>query len=324
MASSPGFEPNLFSRGIDAATWQNLIKNPQHPLLNRAVQSQQPPGSVFKIIVAIAALEEGLVDPEKTIVCPGCYTFGTHTFHCWRKEGHGVVNLKRGIVESCDVYFYQLGNAIGIHNIAKYAKKLGLGEKTAIDIEDEKGGLIPTPEWKKKQFRDKWHGGETINTAIGQGYVLTTPIQIASAFCAIANGSFVPKPRVVLKINRGADTISFPVSTRTESVLSPHTVSIIKDALYGVVNDPRGTGSKAKIEGITVAGKTGTAQVVGRGEKAKLNESSTIEDHAWFVSFAPVEKPQIVVAVLIEHGGHGGSAAAPIAKEVMQAYLLNK
>jgi penicillin-binding protein 2 len=232
--------------------------------------------------------------------------------------------LRRAIVESCDVYFYQLGNAIGIQNIAKYAKLLGLGEKTGIELEDEKSGLIPTPEWKKKQYGVKWQGGETINTAIGQGYVLTTPLQIASAFCGIATGSFVPKPRVVFKITQGTDTISVPVSERKKFVLSERTLSFMKDALYGVVNDPRGTGSKARIDGIPVAGKTGTAQVIGKGDSSNGREPSETEDHAWFVSFAPVDNPKIVVAVLIEHGGHGGSAAAPIAKEVMQTYLENR
>jgi penicillin-binding protein 2 len=320
LASSPGFDPNLFSRNIDSAEWEKLIKNPFNPLLNRALQSQQPPGSVFKVVVATAALEEGLVDPEKQVFCPGHFSVGNHIFRCWRKEGHGAVNLRRAIVESCDVYFYQLGNAIGIDNIAKYATMLGLGEKTGIELDDEKGGIIPSPAWKARRFGTTWHRGETINTAIGQGYVLTTPLQIASAFCGIANGSFVPRPRLVLSINEGTEITPTPVVKRKEFHLAPRTVAFIKDALSGVVNEPRGTGSKARMEGLTVAGKTGTAQVVSAKAATAVKSADELDDHAWFVAFAPAEDPKIVVSVLIEHGGHGGSAAAPIAKKVIEAF----
>ena len=321
MASSPGFDPNLFSRGIEGKEWDQLIRNPLNPLLNRALQSQQPPGSVFKIVVALAALEEGFVDPEKELACPGYFKLGDHTFSCWRKEGHGAVNLRRAIVESCDVYFYQLGNAVGINTIAKYAKLLGLGEKTGIELEEEKNGIVPTPEWKKTLYGTKWQRGETINTAIGQGYVLTTPLQIASAFCAIANESFVPKPRIVVKIKDGDDVFSLPAEKRKELHLSKKTLSFIKEALSGVVNDPQGTGTKAKIEGLVVAGKTGTAQVVSKAAAAGGSRSAGAEDHAWFVAMAPADNPQIVVSVLIENGGHGGSVAAPVAREIIKEYL---
>jgi penicillin-binding protein 2 len=320
LASSPGFDPNLFSRTIDPAEWEKLIKNPLNPLLNRALQSQQPPGSVFKIVVATAALEEGLVDPENQVFCPGHFSVGNHIFRCWRKEGHGAVNLRRAIVESCDVYFYQLGNAIGIDNIAKYATMLGLGEKTGIELDDEKAGIIPSPAWKARRFGTTWHRGETINTAIGQGYVLTTPLQIASAFCGIANGGFVPRPRLVLSITEGGEITPTPVLKRKEFRLAPATVAFIKDALGGVVNDPRGTGSKARIEGLTVAGKTGTAQVVSAKAATAAKSPDEWNDHAWFVAFAPAEDPKIVVSVLIENGGHGGSTAAPLAKNVIEAF----
>ncbi len=321
LASSPGFDPNLFSRSIDAAAWQTLIRDGGNPLMNRALQSQQPPGSVFKIIVALAALETGLVDPQKEVFCPGAFDFGSHVFHCWRKEGHGAVNLHRAIVESCDVYFYQLGNALGIHTIAKYAALFGLGAKTGIELEEEKAGLVPTPEWKLKRYGSKWQRGETINTAIGQGYVLTTPLQLAAAFCGIANGSFVPRPRLVLKVKEGAETIACAPEKRAISI-SPQTISFIKAALAGVVNEPRGTGSRARIEGIAVAGKTGTAQVVSRQQGASAADaSSVLNDHAWFVALAPAENPRIVVSVFIENGGHGGSVAAPLAREVIKKIL---
>jgi len=322
MASSPGFDPNLFSRSIEAGEWQALIKNASNPLMNRALQSQQPPGSVFKIIVAFAALEQGLIDPQKEFHCPGFFDFGSHVFRCWRKEGHGSVNLHRAVVESCDVYFYQLGNAIGINTIAKYATMLGLGRKTGIEIEGEKGGLIPTPEWKLKRYGIKWQRGETINSAIGQGYVLTTPLQIAAAFCGIANGSFIPRPRLVLKVKEGTETISYPPEKKREFTVSPQTITFLKEALSGVVNEPRGTGSRARIEGISVAGKTGTAQVVGLQNTASAAAGpSEMNDHAWFVAMAPVENPRVVVSVLIEHGGHGGSVAAPLARDVIKKIL---
>lgn len=320
LASSPGFNPNLFARGIDSAEWKQLIKNSLKPLLNRALQSQQPPGSVFKVVVAIAALEEGLVDPARPVFCPGQFALGNHIFRCWRKQGHGAVDLHRAIVESCDVYFYQLGNSIGISHIARYAAMLGLGEKTGIEIDDEKSGLVPTPAWKAARFGAAWHRGETINTAIGQGYVLATPLQIAAAFCGIANGRYVPRPRLVLSIRKDKEHIAMPVIKNRDLPFAPATVAFIKDALRGVVNDARGTGSKARLAGIAVAGKTGTAQVISTKTAASEKVADAINDHAWFAAFAPVDDPQIVVSVLIEHGGHGGSTAAPIAKKVIEAF----
>jgi penicillin-binding protein 2 len=320
MASSPGFNPNLFARSIDSAEWKQLIKNPLKPLLNRALQSQQPPGSVFKVVVAIAALEEGLVDPARPVFCPGQFALGNHIFRCWRKQGHGAVDLHRAIVESCDVYFYQLGNSIGISHIARYAAMLGLGEKTGIKIDDEKSGLVPTPAWKAARFGAAWHRGETINTAIGQGYVLATPLQIAAAFCGIANGRYIPQPRLVLSIRKDAEHIAMPVVKNRDLPLAPATVAFIKNALRGVVNDARGTGSKARLANVVVAGKTGTAQVIGAKTAASTKAADGTDDHAWFAAFAPVDDPQIVVSVLIEHGGHGGSTAAPIAKKVIEAF----
>ncbi len=313
LASSPGFNPNLFARSIDSNQWKQLITDPLKPLLNRALQSQQPPGSVFKVVVAIAALEEGLVDPSRPVFCPGQFAVGNHIFRCWRKHGHGTVDLHRAIVESCDVYFYQLGSSIGISHIARYATLLGLGEKTGIEIDDEKSGLIPTPAWKAARFGAPWHRGETINTAIGQGYVLTTPLQIAAAFCGIANGRYVPRPRLVSTIRKDAEQIALPVMKNRDLPFSPTTVAFMKAALRDVVNDPRGTGSKARLADVPVAGKTGTAQVIG------AKAAPAIEDHAWFAAFAPVDEPKVVVSVLIEHGGHGGSAAAPVAKKIIDA-----
>jgi penicillin-binding protein 2 len=321
MTSSPCFDPNLLSRGIDAKDWQALITNDQHPLLNRALQSQQPPGSVFKIFVAIAALENKVIDPNKKLFCPGHFRLGNRVFHCWKEGGHGWVDMQRAIIESCDVYFYQIGLQLGIETISKYAKMLGLGEETGFEIKKEKKGLVPSSDWKEKMYGIPWQKGETLNTSIGQGFLLTTPIQIAASFCGIVNGGMIPKPRTVLKIEGKDDTLFLQPKTRKMFSLSEETFAIIKNALVGVVNDPKGTGASSKIESVLVAGKTGTAQTLSR-VLTKEDESITkYQDHAWFVAFAPADDPKIVVAVLVEHGGHGGSTAAPIAREVIKSYL---
>lgn len=320
MASSPGFDPHLFARGIDGRTWQTLVNDPLHPLLNRAIQTQQPPGSVFKIVTAIAALEEKLIDPSFTVFCPGYLNLGSRTFGCWKKHGHGSVNLHDALVQSCDTYFYTVGLRLGVDVIHKYATMLGLGEKTGIELDGEKTGLIPSQAWKKKRFGYPWQKGETLNTAIGQGFVLCTPLQIATMMAAIANQTYVPQPHLVLS-DAGQPR---PEPQRRRLGISPATFAVIKKALAGVVNEPSGTGGKARLPGIMVAGKTGTAQVVGK----KIYKDRTgkvprqYEDHAWFAAFAPVEQPRIALAVFCEHGGHGGSAAAPLAKEIIAAYLL--
>ncbi|MCM8825487.1 MAG: penicillin-binding protein 2, partial [Candidatus Omnitrophica bacterium] len=324
MASSPSFDPRLFARGIDPQEWFKLNRHPSHPLLNRAIQTQQPPGSVFKIITAIAALEEKIIDPSFTVFCPGFLNLGSRTFHCWKKHGHGYMNLHDALVQSCDTYFYTLGMRLGIDTIHKYATMLGLGEKTGIELDGERSGLIPCQEWKKKKYGYPWQKGETLNAAIGQGFVLCTPLQLATMMAAIANQLYVPKPRLVVSVDCQKAGFSPEPPERKKISISPSTLAIIKKALAGVVNEPSGTGGKARIKDLVVAGKTGTAQVVGRrfyGE-ASGRIPRHFEDHAWFVAMAPVEQPKIVVAVYCEHGGHGGSTAAPLAREVITAYLL--
>lgn len=323
LASSPAFDANLFSRGIEAKEWQKLTSNPVHPLLNRVIQSQQPPGSVFKIITAIAALEEKVIDPSFSVFCPGYLNLGSRTFHCWKKHGHGTMDLHSAIVQSCDTYFYTLALRVGIDNIHKYAIMFGLGEKTGIELDGEKPGLIPSQEWKKKKYGYPWQKGETLNTAIGQGFVLCTPLQIATFFCGIANGSYVPRPRIVLEVAGDPQKTSFLPEKIRGITVSKTTLSFIKKALAGVVNETSGTASKARLLNIVVGGKTGTAQVIGR---KSLGEHYTktpwhLQDHAWFAALAPVEQPRIVVAVYVEHGGHGGSAAAPIARDIIASYL---
>ena len=323
MASSPSFDPNLFTRGINPQEWQRLTTHPSHPLLNRAIQTQQPPGSVFKIVTAIAALEEKVIDPSFTVFCPGYLTLGSRTFHCWKKHGHGYMNLHDALVQSCDTYFYTLAMKLGIDTIHKYATMLGLGEKTGIELPGEKPGLIPSQEWKKKQFKYPWQKGETLSAAIGQGFVLCTPLQLAVMMAALANGSYVPQPHLVVGIDCDKKTFVPEPEKRKPINISAATLAIIKKALAGVVNEPSGTGGKARIPGILVGGKTGTAQVVGKRVYTERTGKlpNHFEDHAWFVALAPVDDPQIVVAVYCEHGGHGGSAAAPRAREIIACFF---
>jgi penicillin-binding protein 2 len=322
LASSPGFDSNLFARGIDYKEWKALIENPFHPLLNRAIQSQQPPGSVFKIVTAVAALEEKIVDPNEKFFCPGHFKLGRRKFNCWKRGGHGWLQMKDAIIESCDTYFYNISLRVGIDNIIKYSKLLGFGEKTEVELEGEKSGLVPSPKWKKTKYGSAWQKGETLNMSIGQGFLLATPLQIAVFFCGIANKGLIPKPRIVLEVTCEDFQTSFPPSIRKAYHLSPETFFLIKEALTGVVNSQKGTGRLAKTDSFVVAGKTGTSQVASiKNIKGDIEDIPwKLKAHAWFACFAPVEKPEIVVSVLLEHGGSGGKEAAPIAGEIIKAF----
>lgn len=326
LASSPNFNPNEFVKGITEERWRELNDPKSAPLQNRAISGLYPPGSVFKIVLAIAGLEEGLISPEDEVFCTGEYVMGDTSFRCWKKGGHGRISLHRAIVESCDIYFYKLGRLLGVDRIAKWAKSLGFGAKTGIDLDYEAGGLIPDSEWKKKRFGMVWHPGETISMAIGQGYTLVTPIQMACFISSIFNGGKRIIPHVVRYLDSPGKS-PYEQIIRGKLNVEKDTLEIIKDALVGVVNEKRGTGRRARIKGITVAGKTGTAQVVGlkKGEK-KIKEKDIpyeLRDHAWFVAVAPADSPRIAVSVVVEHGGHGGSSAAPIAGKIIKAWLNN-
>jgi penicillin-binding protein 2 len=327
LASSPSFDPNFFVKGMDRTTWEEIISSEDFPLQNRALSGQYPPGSVFKIVLAVAGLEEGIIDPEEEEVCHGVFSLGRATYRCWKKGGHGKVNLHRALVESCDVYFYKKGQQLGVDRIARWSRLLGLGAPTGFDKRQEKGGLIPTRDWKLKRFGIPWQAGETISMSIGQSFVLVTPIQAAVMISAIFNGGILYRPQVIRRVEdaEGKTNFEFKPETRARVGAAPEHLEIIKRALIGAVNEPRGTGSRARLEDITVAGKTGTAQVVGLENEPTSDNRDALpvqyRDHAWFVAIAPAERPEIAVAVLIEHGGHGGSAAAPVAKEVMAAYL---
>jgi penicillin-binding protein 2 len=326
MVSTPAFDPNIFARGIKADEWQALIKDRLRPLSNRAIQGQYPPGSTFKVIMAIAGLEEGLLQPETRISDPGFYYFGNRAFRDWKKEGHGSVDLHKALVESCDTYFYQAGQRIGIDRIAKWARAFGLGEKSgAVAFDDEKSGIIPDSEWKRKRFRQPWFPGETLSVAIGQGYVTVTPLQLANMTAAVANGGILYRPRLVNKIESVDGTLVReygPEKIRTIAV-KPATLERVRSALADVVAAPRGTGGAARSSIVDIAGKTGTAQVIEmKGAYLKSEQLAYFNrDHAWFVSYAPAHNPQIAVVVLVEHGGHGGSAAAPMAKKVIEKYM---
>jgi penicillin-binding protein 2 len=327
MASSPWFDPNVFVKGIDQETWKAMVRGTDHPLQNRAISGQYPPGSVFKIVVALGALQEGVLDSEEKLFCGGSYRLGKSVYRCWKKAGHGWINLHTALVQSCDVYFYQVGKSLGIDKIGLYARRMGLGARTGLDLPNEKPGLIPTRQWKLKRWRVPWQQGETLSTAIGQSYVLVTPLQMACLISSVFNGGKLLKPQLTKKIHipSGEDIRKFHALERWDLGIDKAYLELVKKALVGVVNEPHGTGGKARLEHVVVAGKTGTAQVVSlpKADRSGKEEDipETLRDHAWFVAIAPASQPKIAVAVVVEHGGHGGSAAGPIAKKVISAYL---
>lgn len=313
--SKPSFDPNLFTRGIKPKQWEELNQNKKLPMLNRALQSQYPPGSTFKIITAIAALEEGAVDANTKVLCEGAIAYGKWRFGCWQKSGHGELSLHRGMVESCDVYFYELGKRLGIDKIAAYARMFGLGRESGLQMAKERQGLIPDTKWKKEKRKQQWYLGETFNASIGQGYVAATPFQMAQMTSVVANGGHIYKPSMLALENK-------PVPVEKLNIRQ-ETFDTVKKALFGVVNENGGTGWVARSSTTSICGKTGTAQVVAMKRDAK-RLPEMYRDHAWFVAFAPYEAPEIALSVMVEHGGHGGDAAAPIAKRTIEAYMKSK
>jgi penicillin-binding protein 2 len=323
LASRPGYDPNTLSRGLSGAVWDQISKDARHPLNNRAIQGLYPPGSVFKIMVASAALESTKWTPDTKIHCTGSYPFGNHVFGDWKKGGHGTVDMYHGIVNSCDVYFYMLGNRLGIDAIAQAARQYGLGQPTGIDLNGEKGGIVPSTEWKQRVRKEPWYPGETISAAIGQGYVSVTPLQMAAAMAAVANGGVLYKPRLVRSIRERSTGQSRDILPTEKSIVSMDSESfaVLHEALKGVVTE--GTGKRAQSKIVEVAGKTGTAQSVS----ARLQKSEgedvpkQFRDHAWFVAYAPADNPKIALAVIVENVGHGGTFAAPIAKALIEEYF---
>jgi penicillin-binding protein 2 len=312
MVSRPAFDPNLFAGRIRSKDWKELLDNPDHPLLNRAIQAQQAPGSTFKPIMALAGLETGVIDDNFHISCGGGASFYGRYFKCWGK--HGTVGLHEGLVHSCDTFFYNVGNRLGIDRIAQYADMVGYGHKTGIDLPHEAEGLVPSSRWKIRNFREKWYPGETISVSIGQGATTVTPLQMAAAMGGIAIGGMWFQPHMV------AEAHLLP-ARRAEVNLE--NIQKVIDGMYGVVNEAGGTGGRARLPGIEVCGKTGTAQLASNDLLKGTSYGLTHKDNAWFVGFAPRENPEIVVAALFESGEHG-QLAAPIVRDVLKAYFDKK
>ena len=327
LASNPRFDPNDLTTGMTKAYWNSLVQNPLRIFQDRATRGQYPPGSVFKIVMAAAALEENVLGLSDTLFCSGEFSFGGRAYRCWQARGHGRINLHRALVESCDVFFYQLGLKLGIKRISRYASAFGLGRPTGILSRGEKAGVVPSPQWKKKTLGHPWYPGETVSVSIGQGYLLVTPIQMAVLISAVANGGTLYRPAIVRRIEHSDGTVTktFRPEIRGRLPVSPRNLNIIRKALRGVVHSARGTGFRARIPGIEVAGKTGTAQVVRlrhrKDSKEQQQKPRVQRDHAWFVAFAPFEEPTIAVVVLAEHAGRGGSRYAPLARELIAHYL---
>ena len=327
MVSKPSFDPAIFARNISHEDWNSLVTNPHHPLQNKGIQGQYPPGSVFKIITAIAGLESGAITPQTQMTCTGFYPYGNRDFRCWKEGGHGTISLHRAIVESCDIYFYQVGLKVGVDRIAHYAQEFGLGKTTGISLPHEKPGIVPSTSWKKKRLGVPWYSGETLSLSVGQGYLNATPLQLAMLISAVANGGKLYLPQVVERVENiyGNVLKEYPPLEMGRAAISENTLRIVQEALMGAVNEPHGTGWACALKEFKVAGKTGTAQVVKMPENFKKGDMERMplkfRDHAWFVAYAPFEDPQISVAALVEHGGFGATAALPIAKKVIEKYL---
>ena len=329
FVSKPGYDPNLFIDGIDSENWDELNNSPDVPLNNRALRGQYPPGSTIKPFMALAGLYYGR-SPSYTINDPGYYTLpgNRHQYRDWKKGGHGRVDMFKSIVISCDTYYYGLANEIGIDKIHDYLAQFGFGKKTGVDMEGEVAGLLPSQEWKMKRHNQIWYPGDTVSAGIGQGYNLVTPLQLASATATLANNGIAYKPHFVKHVQHPTGDTPEPAPLPTLDLhIKPENVDLVKRAMEAVTQ-PGGTAAGASAGApYRMAGKTGTAQVIGmkQGEKYEANKVSEYNrDHAWFISFAPVEKPSIALAVLVENGGHGGATAAPIARKVLDYYLLGK
>ncbi len=326
MVSSPGFDQNEFVGGLSHKAWNKLMSNPDRPMENKAIQGEYPPASTYKIITALGGLEENVIDAHTAIFCNGKYRFGDRVFRDWKKGGHGSVDVEKAIAQSCDVFFYQVGQKLGVDRLARYARAAGLGEVSGIDLGNEKPGLVPTSAWKKQKTGVPWRGGETLSVAIGQGYNLATPLQVLCVTCAVGNGGTRYRPQIFKKIETPYGDLvreNFPEPVGKLPV-SAENQAIVRKGLFKVVNEPGGTAFQSRIAGIPMSGKTGTAQVVGRGESPKTKGNKTswnFLDHAWFTAYAPSDNPKIAVTIMVEHGEHGSSAAAPIAAKMIYAYL---
>lgn len=308
LVSHPSFDPNKFIEGFSKEEWENLIKNPDNPLNNRAISSLYPPGSIFKLIVALAALEEGQISPKENFFCPGEFRMGKYSFKCWKKGGHGKIDFIDGIAQSCNVVFFNIGLRIGVDKIVEYAKRFLLDSKTGIDLPGEINGFIPSQNWKREKLKEPWYPGDTLNLSIGQGFILVTPLEIHQMMSIIATEGYLYKPRIVSKV---IDVNGIEESIEPEIIykltLKKESWNILKEGMKKVIEE--GTGVATRIQGISISGKTGTA------------ENPHGESHAWFSAFFPSDNPHYVITVFVEHGKSGGGKAAPIAKKIIESIM---
>jgi len=326
MASSPPLELNEFVGGISAKAWKAMQENPMKPFINKPIQGQYPPGSTFKMVVALAGLSEGIINNDTTFFCNGAMRFANRDYHCWKKHGHGTVSLERALAESCDVFFYSVGMKVGVDKLAEYAKSLGLGAPTGVILEHEKSGVIPSTAWKRKRYGQPWHEGETMSVSIGQGYDSTTPLQICEMTSALVNGGIRYRPQLVEEIvdSGGKVVKTFEPIVDGHAMGSVKSMAFIRAGMVAAVNTQHGTSTIAKMPNIIVGAKTGTAQVVKVEQYKHLKEKDipyNYRDHAWFTCFAPAEKPEIAITVLVEHGLHGATGAGPVARKLLDYYF---
>ena len=346
LVSSPSYDPNAFVHGIDQDYWKSLLNNDRKPLINKALSGLYPPGSTIKTLVALSALENKIVRPSKSVKCTGKIEMFGEKFHCWKKKGHGVVNMRSAIKRSCDVYFYEIARRLGVDRLSETAKKFGLGKKVLNDFVEEKSGVVPSTSWKKKYIGQNWYLGETLHSGIGQGYFQSTPIQLCLMTAQIANGGFKIKPRIIF--NKNKNNLKEYLKFKNENPNQPlpsdllasnfdlkplfknqENIKIIKDAMYSSSNEPGGTSYRSRLEDkrFTFAGKTGSSQIRKFTESQREAEVKQEQldyksrDHALFIAFAPVSDPKYAISVVVEHGGSGSKAAAPIAKKVIKKVL---
>jgi penicillin-binding protein 2 len=325
FASLPAYDPNAFAAGIDRHTWSSLTTDEDRPLNDRAIQGTYSPGSTFKMAVALAGLEEGIITPDFRVNCPGHANFYGRDFKCWKHGGHGSMDLAHAIQQSCDVYFYTVGNMLGVDKINKWATQLGIGVKSNIDLPNEKQGLVPSTEWKRQRMKEKWYAGETISVSIGQGQVSVTPVSMAVYMATLANGGSRVTPHLLKAVDDGSGWKPLPAPPPQSKIeIEPGKLEAIRDGLWMVVNVPGGTGMTARIPGHDVAGKTGSAQVISNaGRMAARGTTKNLRDHGWFVFFSPKENPKIAGVIFAEHGIHGGNAAR-IAHHVLDTFFAKQ
>ncbi len=326
IASSPPLQLTQFVGGISATNWNAMQNDEFKPFTNKPIQGQYPPGSTYKMVVALAGLSEGVINNDTTFFCNGAMKFKGRDYHCWKKHGHGAVSLERALAESCDVFFYSVGMKVGVDKLALYAKSLGLGEPTGVLLEHEKGGVVPSTEWKKKRYGQPWHEGETMSVSIGQGYDLATPLQICQMTSTLVNGGTRYRPQVIEAIMDGEGKVikSFAPIVDGHALGSEKSLALIRAGMVAAVNTPHGTANVAKMNTVLVGAKTGTAQMVKIAQYKNLKDEDIpykYRDHAWFTCFAPADKPEIAITVLEEHGLHGATGAGPVVKKLLKEYF---